>query len=81
MSRIGSISAGWPYRCTGTIAFVRLVIARSSCAGSIVNVFGSMSTKTARAPRYPIAATVATKVNGTVITSSSRVTPAAISAR
>ena len=50
-------------------------------ATSIVKERGSMSTKTGRAPVYSIAATVATKVNGTVTTSSPGPTPAASSAR
>ncbi len=44
------MSAGCPYRCTGTIAFVRGVIAASSCDESMVNVRGSMSTNTGVAP-------------------------------
>ena len=36
ISMIGSMSAGWPNRCTGMTAFVRGVIARSSADGSIV---------------------------------------------
>ena len=44
------MSAGCPYRCTGRIAFVRGVTAASICRGSIVNVRGSMSTKTGCAP-------------------------------
>src|SRR5476649_189207 len=75
------MSAGWPYKCTGMIAFVRDVIARSRRDGSIVNDRGSTSTNTALAPVYWIAATVATNVNGTVITSSPGPTPAASNAR
>jgi hypothetical protein len=63
------------------IAFVRGVIARSIAAGAIVKVSGSMSTNTGVAPAYTIAAAVATKVNGTVITSSPAPMPAASSAR
>jgi hypothetical protein len=71
------MSAGCPYKWTGTIAFVRGVIALSILAGSIVRYEGSTSTNTGLAPAYSIAATVATKVNGTVMTSSPRPTPAA----
>ena len=56
---------------------VRGVMARSICAGSIVAVLGSTSTNTARAPVYSMAATVATNVNGTEMTSSPGPTPAA----
>jgi hypothetical protein len=63
------------------MAFVRGVIAAAMSAGSIVYVCGSISTSTARAPVYWTAATVATNVKGTVITSSPGPTPAASSAR
>ena len=63
------------------IALVRGVIAASIAAGAIVYVSGSMSTNTGVAPAYSIAATVATNVNGTVITSSPGPMPAASSAR
>ena len=63
------------------IAFVRGVIAASILAGSIMRNSGSTSTSTGRAPAYSIAAIVATKVNGTVITSSPAPTPAASSER
>ena len=49
-SRIGSMSALRPNRCTGMIAFVRGVIARATAAGSTLKVAGSMSTSTGRAP-------------------------------
>ena len=44
------MSAVWPYRWTGMMALVRGVIAASIFAGSMVNVRGSMSTRTAFAP-------------------------------
>ena len=62
------------------IAFVLGVIAFSNSLGSRLNVTGSTSTNTVRACRRAIAPTVATKVNGTVITSSPGLTPSAISA-
>jgi hypothetical protein len=49
ISRIGSMSAGQPWMWTGMMARVRGVIAASILAGSIVYVFGSMSTKTGMA--------------------------------
>ena len=52
------------------IAFVFDVIAASILEGSILNVSGSISTKTGFAPTIPIASAVATKVNAVVITSS-----------
>ena len=41
------------------IAFVRGVIAAAACAGSMLNVTGSMSTSTGRAPTRTIAPAVA----------------------
>ena len=52
-------------------------MARSIRPGSIVQYVGSMSTNTGFARAYSIAATVATNVNGTVMTSSPGPTPAA----
>ena len=49
---------------------MRGVIAASSPAGSIVNVAGSTSTNTGRAPFSRIASPVAMKVFATVTTSS-----------
>ena len=74
------MSAGCPYRWTGTMARVRGVTARSSAAGSIVSDSGCTSTKRTSAPVRQIASTVATNVNGTVITSSPAPMPAAVSA-
>ena len=62
------------------MARVRRVTARSSAAGSIVSERGSTSMKRTSAPVCRMASTVATKVNGTVITSSPAPTPAAVSA-
>ena len=45
-----SISTICPYRCTGTMARVRGVIARFTAAGSMLNVSGKMSTKTGVPP-------------------------------
>ncbi len=44
----------------------------------MLNVFGSMSTYTGRAPRMAIVSAVATKVNGVVTTSSPGPMPRAI---
>jgi hypothetical protein len=81
VAMIGSMSAGCPYRCTGTIALVRGVIAAARPSGLRVSESGSTSTSTGVAPVYVITATEATKVNGTVMTSSPGPMPAATSAR
>ena len=60
---------------------MRGVIARSSCAGSIVIAAGSMSQNTGRAPSIEIASAVNVAVCATVTTSSPAWTPAASSAR
>src|SRR5262249_62140660 len=44
-----SRSAGWPARCTATMARVRAVIAATTAAGSMQYVAGSMSTSTGTA--------------------------------
>ena len=62
------------------IARVRGVIARSRSRGSRLQVSGSTSTSTGFAPRSTIISTVATKVNGQVITSSPGLMSSAISA-
>src|SRR5690606_4486271 len=54
----------------GTTAFVREVRAAAAAAGSMLNVFGSMSTNTGFAPTLWIAPAVAKNVNGGAITSS-----------
>ena len=59
----------YPVKCTGTIAFVFLVIAFSIKFTFMQNVL-SQSTKTGFAPISVIAPTVATKVLAAVITSS-----------
>ncbi len=51
MAQISSMFAGWPYKCTGTITFVRGVIAFSTALGSMHQVSGSTSTITAFAPQ------------------------------
>src|SRR5574341_879077 len=66
---IRSIRQGRPAKCTGRIAFVRGVIARSIRAGSMLNVSRSTSTKTGRAPVWMTAFAVAQKVIGVVMTS------------
>src|SRR5437870_2355489 len=65
---------------TGTIAFVRSLIAAATSRGSIVQVAGSTSTNTGVAPTPTMAPTVAKKVCETVITSSPGPTPIAFSA-
>src|SRR5689334_61488 len=62
------------------IAFVRGVIAASTCAGSMLSVSGSMSTKTGVAPTSRMVLPVAAKLNGVVITSSPAPMPCANSA-
>jgi hypothetical protein len=73
------MSATWPYRLTGMIALVRVVMADSSNLASRLQLSGSMSTNTGRAPSSTITSTVAAKVKGVVITSSPAPTPSAIS--
>ena len=75
------ISAGCPNKCTGMIAFVFGVIAASIAFGQILNVRGSISTKTGMAPTYLIASAVAINVNGVVMTSSPSPMPSAINAK
>ena len=65
-----SIFAGWPYRCTGMIAFVRSVIAASTEAGSRVKSSSAMSAKTGVAPVSATEFAVAAKVNEGTMTSS-----------
>ena len=52
------MSQGMPWMCTGRIAFVCSVIRSSMRAGSMVNVFGSMSAKTGMALWWRTAAAV-----------------------
>ena len=56
---MASMSAHWPNRCTGMIAFVRGVIADATAAGSRLKLTGSMSTRTGRAPTRAIDPAVA----------------------
>ena len=65
---------------TGTIAFVRSVMAAATNCGSIVQLDGSTSTNTGVAPAPTMALTVAKKVCETVITSSPGPTPIAFRA-
>ena len=78
MSRIGAMSALWPNRCTGMIAFVFGVRADATAPASILNVAGSMSTNTGRAPSLAIEPAVAKNENGVVTTSSPGPTSSAI---
>ena len=64
------ISAGWPNKCTGTIALVFGVIAFSSFSQSMLNDLRSTSTKTGLRFNNAITSTVAAKVKFEVITSS-----------
>ena len=77
---IGSMSAASPKRCTGMMALVRGVIAARVCAGSMLNVAGSMSTSTGVAPTRTIAPAVAKNENVVVTTSSPAPMPSAMSA-
>src|SRR5581483_6588355 len=77
----GSRSAGWPYRWTGMIAFVRGVTSSATRAGSTLSVSGSTSAKIGVAPVCTITLAVAGHVIGVVITSSPGPIPIATSAR
>ena len=81
IASIASMSQGAPAKCTGRIALVRGVIARSIASGSMLSVARSTSAKTGCAPAWRIALTVAGHVNDVVTTSSPAPTSAAISAR
>ncbi len=67
---MGSMSHGWPKRCTGMIAFVLGVIAPAILSASMRAVSSRTSTSTGFAPVMAIASAVAMKVLGTVMTSS-----------
>src|SRR5215470_2010510 len=75
-----SRSAGLPVRCTGMIARVRGVMASASREGSI-RYSALTSTNTGVAPVITMAPAVATKLLGTVITSSPAPTPRAFRAK
>ena len=79
--RIGSRSAGWPYRWTGMIAFVRGVTSSATRSGSMFRSESRTSAKTGVAPVWTITFAVAGHVIGVVITSSPGPTPSATSAR
>ena len=57
MAASGSMSAMWPYMCTGMMARVRVVILRSTSSTSRHHVSGLQSTNTGRQPRRSTAAT------------------------
>src|SRR5262245_9445541 len=80
MAMISSMSALWPKRWTGMIARVRGVIASAMRSTSMLNVSGSMSTKTGRAPSRDTEPAVAKNEYGDVSTSSPALMPSAISA-
>jgi len=75
------MSAGWPYRCTGTTALVRAVSAASILPGSTLAVSGRQSTNTGVAPQWLTASAVAMNVLTGTTTSSPGPTPAACRAR
>src|SRR5262245_41307876 len=64
------MSQHWPNRWTGTTARVRSVTFAAIWSGAMLNVTGSMSAKTGRAPSRQTELTVAKKVNGGTMTSS-----------
>src|SRR5581483_8491219 len=70
MVRRRFISAGCPNRWTNMMALVRLVIARSTAAGSRLKQRGSISANTGTALHIRIAAAEADMVYGLTITSS-----------
>ena len=74
------MSAHWPNKWTGMIALVRLVMAASILAASMLNVTGSMSTNTGRAPSRAMQPAVAKNVYGVVTTSSPSLMSSAMSA-
>ena len=78
--RISSISAHWPNRCTGMIAFVAVDSLYSTSAGSRLNVSGRISANTGFAPSRHTALAVAKNVKLGTITSSPGPTPSANSA-
>src|SRR5262245_56710289 len=69
ISMMGSMSAGWPYKCTGIMAFVFSVIAASILVTSMLYVFSSISTNLTFARAWVMASVVAMNVLGTVMTS------------
>ena len=76
ISNILLIWAGFPVIWTGIMTFVLSVIASSILSGSILQVFGSISTKMGTALAINTAEAVAIKVYGGIITSSPALTPA-----
>src|SRR5918999_2683184 len=77
----GSMSDGWPARCTGTIAFVLRVTSAATCSGSMFRSESRTSAKTGFAPVWTITFAVAGHVIGVVITSSPGPVPRATSER
>ena len=73
--------AGWPYRCTATIARVRGVIFFSTSAGSMLKLSGSQSTNTGVAPHSVAPQAVAMNVLTGMMTSSPREMPSDQSTR
>ena len=69
-ARIGSISAHWPKRCTGMMAFVLAVIFAFASFTSMLKQIGQMSVKTGTPPSRETAPAVAKKVKAGQSTSS-----------
>ena len=74
------MSAAWPKRCTGMIAFVRGVIRRAASATSRLKQAGCESTNTGFAPTRSTPPAVAKNVNAGQSTSSPGPIPSAMSA-
>ena len=75
MSRMVSSLAGWPKASTGSMAFVRGVMASSIRSGSMFAVSGPMSRSTGFALSYRMQLPDAMRLNGVVITSSPSLMP------
>ena len=69
------MSAGWPWRWTGRMAFVLGDTAAATARGSRLRVSGSTSTNTGRAPVATMARAVKAAESDVVITSSPGPTP------
>src|SRR6266511_1480487 len=76
-SRIGSISAVWPYKWTGMTAAVRRVKAAEAFEGSMLYDVRSTSAKTGFAPHRTTVEAVAKNVSGGMTTSAPALRPCA----
>ena len=74
-SMIPSMSRGRPPKCTGTMSFVRSVMAAARISGVTFSVSGSTSTSTGVAPRWIAQFGPAMKLRAGRMTSSPRSTP------